>query len=376
MSNLETAFYTLALTRVRGVGSVIGKRLIDFFSSAKQVFLADRVKIEQVAGKFVSENIKKFDKWASVEDSLRLSLKLGQNFVCYEEKDRYPALLAKIPDPPLVLFYKGNLEVNALVVAIVGTRKPSSYGIEATRFFSTALSSFGICIASGLAFGLDTVAHKSCVEASGKTYAIFPSSLENIYPYENKKLVDDILRKNGAILSEFPPGTMPSAENFPRRNRIIAGISKAVLIVEAPEKSGALITAYMAIDYDRDVFVVPGSIFSKTSKGTNRLIKEGAFLAETPEDIISRIIPDLGQKQPLNQIGLISPFVNIKRADLTESEEKILSFLSEDISMHIDDIIKKTQIAPQDVISSLISLEIKGVVVEEVSGYYKKAPSS
>lgn len=189
-------------------------------------------------------------------------------------------------------------------------------------------------------------------------------------------MVDDILRKNGAILSEFPPGTMPSAENFPRRNRIIAGISKAVLIVEAPEKSGALITAYMAIDYDRDVFVVPGSIFSKTSKGTNRLIKEGAFLAETPEDIISRIIPDLGQKQPLNQIGLISPFVNIKRADLTESEEKILSFLSEDISMHIDDIIKKTQIAPQDVISSLVSLEIKGMVVEEVSGYYKKAPSS
>lgn len=372
MPDLEASFYTLALTRVRGVGSIIGKRLIDFFSSAKQVFLADRVKIEQVVGKFVSENIKKFDKWTSVEDSLKLSLKLGQSFVCYEEKDRYPELLKKIPDPPLILFYKGNLDINDLIVGIVGTRKPSSYGVEATRFFSTALSSMGVCIASGLALGLDTVAHKSCVEVSGKTYAVFASSLENVYPYENKNLVDDILRKGGVILSEFPPGTMPSTENFPRRNRIIAGISKAVLVVEAPEKSGALITAYMAVDYGRDVFVVPGSIFSKTSKGTNRLIKEGAFLAETPEDIVSRIIPDLGKKQSSNQIGLISPFVNIKRADFTDKEEIILSVLEEDRAMHIDDIIKKTQLAPQDVISLLISLEIKGVVVEDSAGYYKK----
>lgn len=377
MLNLETAFYTLSLMRVRGVGSIIGKRLVDFFSSAKEVFMADRVKIEQVAGRFVSENIKKFDKWSSVEESLKLSLKLGHKFVCYEEKDKYPELLLKIPDPPLCLFFKGNLEPNVLSVAVVGTRRPSSYGVEVTRIFTTALSSIGICITSGLALGLDTIAHKTCVEVSGKTYAVLGSSLENIFPYENKNLTDAILKKNGAILSEFPPGTLPSVENFPRRNRIIAGISKAVLVVEAPEKSGALITAQIASEYGRDVFAVPGNIFSKTSKGTNKLIKDGALVAETPDDVISRIIPTLSVKQNPQQIGLISPYVNIiKKSDMSKEEEIILSNLDTEKALHIDDIIKRTSLPPQDVISTLISLEIKGMVIEQTTGYYRKPEPS
>lgn len=370
--DLEVAFYSLALSRVRGVGSIIGKRLVDFFSSSRNVFSADRIKVEQVAGKFISENIRKFDKWKSVEEVLRLSVKLGHDIVCYEERDRYPELLSKIPDPPLCLFFRGNLEAKALTVAVVGTRRPTSYGVEVARLFSSSLAMMGICIVSGLALGLDTVAHRSCVDVSGKTYAVLGSSLENIFPYENKNLVDEIIKKNGAVLTEFPPGTMPLPENFPRRNRIIAGISKAVLVVEAPEKSGALITAHIAAEYGRDVFAVPGSILSKASKGTNRLLKDGAFLAETPDDVVSRIIPEIVRKENRSQLGLISPYLNIKRPDITQEEEHVLSVLDDDVLLHVDDIIKRTNLNPQTVMSALISLEMKGMVVEESPGYYKR----
>ncbi|GBD03319.1 DNA processing protein DprA [bacterium HR19] len=368
----ESAFYSLALTKVRGVGSIIGKRLIDFFGSAKNVFSADRVKIEQVAGKFVAENIKKFNRWKEVEDELKLSARLGQSVLCYEEEDRYPELLRKIPDPPLCIFYKGELSKSMLCVGVVGTRKPSSYGVEVTKIFSSTLSMIGVCIVSGLAVGIDTFAHKSAIESGGKTWAVLGSSIENIYPASNISLAKEILDRGGAIISEFPPGVASAPENFPRRNRIIAGISKAVLVTEAPEKSGALITAYLAVDYGRDVFAVPGNITSKKSQGTNKLIKDGAFLAESPDDIISRIIPDLSRKDVRETFGLITPFVEIKRPDISEEEEKILSVLDSETSLHIDEIIKKTSLDPSVVLSALISLEIKSLVVEEGMGYYRK----
>ncbi|MDT7908091.1 MAG: DNA-processing protein DprA [Candidatus Calescibacterium sp.] len=376
--DLEIAFYSLALTKVRGVGSIIGKRLIDFFGSAKNIFSADKVKIEQAAGKFVAENIKKFSKWREVEEEIKLAQKLNQKIVCYEEKEKYPALLRNIPDPPICIFYKGELEKDMLCVAIVGTRSPSQYGIEVTKLFSSFLSSMGICIVSGLALGIDTVAHKSVVDVGGKTWAVLGSSVENIYPQSNAPIAKEILNKGGAIMSEFPPGVPPAPENFPRRNRIIAGISKAVLIAEAPEKSGALITAYLALEYGRDVFAVPGNITSKKSKGTNKLIKEGAFVAESPDDIISRVVPQLGQKVRDEKIGFVSPFIayEIKRQDISDEEEKILSVLDEETPIHIDDIIKRTGLDPSQVLSTLISLELKSLVVEEGMGYYKKPPSS
>ncbi len=375
MVELEKAFYSLALTKVRGVGSIIGKRLVDFFGSAKEVFSADRVKIEQVAGKFVANNIKNFSKWSEVEEDLKIAVRLGQNIVCYEEEDRYPELLRHIPDPPLCLFYIGELKKDMLCVAVVGTRYPSSYGIEITRTFSSFLASTGICIVSGMAIGIDTVAHKGAVEVGGKTWAVLGSSIERIYPRSNVKLGREIVEKGGAILSEFPPGVSPSPENFPRRNRIIAGVSKAILITEAPEKSGALITAYLATEYGRDVFAVPGNISSEKSKGTNKLIKEGAYLTDSPDDIISQLIPDLSSQVEKSEFGFISPYTTayeIKRPYLTEEEERILAVLDSENPIHIDDIIKKTNLEPSQVISMLVSLEIKALVVEEGMGYYKK----
>lgn len=373
--DLERVFYSLALSKVRGVGSIIGKRLVDFFGSAKDVFSADRVKIEQVAGKFVADNIKKFSKWGEVEEDIKISLRLGQKAVCYEEEDKYPELLRHIPDPPLCLFYIGEIHKDLLCIGIVGTRYPSSYGIEVTRTFSSFLALMGICIVSGMAIGIDTIAHKSAVDAGGKTWAILGSSIERIYPQSNVKLGKEIIEKGGAIISEFPPGVSPAPENFPRRNRIIAGISKAVLITEAPEKSGALITAYLALEYGRDVFAVPGNISSEKSKGTNKLIKEGAHLADSPDDIMSEIIPSLSSHQKKSDFGFISPYATayeIKRPYLTPEEEKILSILDSEVALHIDDIIKKTNLNPSDVVSNLISLEIKALVVEEGMGYYKK----
>ena len=375
MVELEKAFYSLALTKVRGVGSIIGKRLVDFFGSAKEVFSADRIKIEQVAGRFVANNIKNFSKWSEVEEDLKIAVRLGQNVVCYEEEDRYPELLRHIPDPPLCLFYIGELKKDTLCVAVVGTRYPSSYGIEITRTFSSFLASTGICIVSGMAIGIDTVAHRGAVEVGGKTWAVLGSSIERIYPRSNVKLGKEIVEKGGAILSEFPPGVSPSPENFPRRNRIIAGVSKAILITEAPEKSGALITAYLATEYGRDVFAVPGNISSDKSKGTNKLIKEGAYLTDSPDDIISQLIPDLSSQVEKSEFGFISPYATayeIKRPYLTEEEERILAVLDSETPLHIDDIIKKTNLDPSQVISTLVSLEIKALVVEEGMGYYKK----
>ncbi len=371
--DLETSFYTLALTKVRGVGSIIGKRLIDFFGSAKSVFSADTSKIEEVVGKFVASNIKSFGRWKEVEDEIKLAHKLGQDIVCYEEKDKYPEFLSKIPDPPLCIFYRGVLSRDMLCIGIVGTRRPSSYGVEVTRSLSSYLASVGICIVSGLALGIDTVAHKSAIDAGGRTWAVLGSSCENIYPTSNISLVRQIMEKGGAIISEFPPGVMPSAENFPRRNRVIAGISKGVVVTEAPEKSGALITAYLAVEYGRDVFAVPGNISSSKSKGTNKLIKEGAYLVDSPDDIIARTVPQLLQKSHPD-FGFVSPYTayEIKKAEISDFEFRILSLLDTENSIHIDEIIKKTQLDPQSVVSVLVSLEIKGLVIEEGMGYYKK----
>lgn len=370
--NLDIAFYTFSLSQVRGVGSVIGKRLIDFFGSARGVFEADKVKIEQVAGKFVAENIKRFSGWKNAEETINLALRLGQGVICYEEQDSYPELLRRISDPPLCIFYRGNVIKDMLCVAVVGTRMPSSYGVDVTKNIVSVMASVGICIVSGLALGIDTISHKAAIDAGGRTYAILASSCDNIYPYRNEQLAKEIVDKGGAIISEFPPGTPPAEQNFPRRNRIIAGISKAIVVTEAPEKSGALITAYLGLEYGRDVFAVPGNITSQKSKGTNRLIKEGAYLVESPDDIMSVVVPHIARSEKRSDFGLISPYIEIKNPNLSDKEEAILSVLSEEIPIHVDDIIKRTLIDPSEVLSTLIALEIKGLVVEDGIGYYRK----
>lgn len=370
----ERAFWCLALSFVRGVGSIIAKRLIELFGSAKGVFEASREKLEYAVGQWVAHNIKNFQDWGKVEFVLSTAKRLGMKIITIED-DVYPKLLREIPDPPICLFVKGEIIPDALCVAFVGTRRPSSYGIEVTRYLVRSIAPCGVCITSGLAYGIDAVAHKSAVESGGITWAVLGSSLDRIYPSEHYGLAKQILDSGGALISEYPPPTPPAPENFPRRNRIISGLSKAVVVVEAPEKSGALITAYLALEQGRDVFAVPGNITSEKSKGANKLIKQGAYLVDEPEDILQHVVPHL-KFEKKEEFGFAHPFLIKKeeeKDDLTEEQKKVLSVLDSEKPMHVDDIIRKTGLEPSEVLSALFQLEIMALVVSEGMGHWRKA---
>lgn len=211
------------------------------------------------------------------------------NIICLTNiSEKYPELLLEIPDPPICLFCKGNIDLlNSDCIAIIGTRHPTPYGERVTFEFSKKLSEAGLTIVSGLAAGLDSIAHKGALESSGGTIAVLGSGLGNIYPKTNLYLAEQIIKENGLILSEYPHNSKPEKYHFPQRNRIIAGLSKGTLITEAPEKSGALITADYTINYNRNLFAIPGNIYSENSKGTNNLIKlySNSFVT-APEDIL------------------------------------------------------------------------------------------
>ncbi len=205
----------------------------------------------------------------------------------------YPELLKQIYDPPKQLYILGDLTDQLSLInnplAVVGTRKASTYGKKTTNYFVRTLAKAGLTIISGLALGIDSIAHQSTLEVKGRTVAVLGSGLNVIYPPTNKNLAQEIIKSNGVIISEYPPNTRPSKQNFPTRNRIIAGLSLGVLVIEAPEKSGALITARAAIEQGREVFVVPGSIYNENSAGCHFLIKAGAKPVTKPEDILETL---------------------------------------------------------------------------------------
>jgi DNA processing protein len=203
----------------------------------------------------------------------------------------YPLLLLETNDFPLILFAKGNLDLltHEKKIAIVGSREPTTYGIKATKFFSSSLVKEDFCIVSGMAKGIDGIAHTACLEKNGKTIAVLGTGVDVVYPKQNRNIYKNILESGGLIISEFLPGFLARPKNFPRRNRIIAGISKGVIVVEAKEKSGSLISARLSSSYGRAVFSVPGGIFSLNSSGTNKLIKQGAIVTNSIEDVLSYV---------------------------------------------------------------------------------------
>jgi DNA processing protein len=266
-------------------------------------------------------------------------------------KDKeYPQSLRNIPEPPKVLYFRGNLSLEKNNLAVVGTRKFSPYGKQATLDIVGQLSEAGLTIISGFAPGIDTFAHQRTLECNGKTIAVLGTGLDekSIYPKENLKLAREIIRKGGCLISEYPPGTHGSKITFPKRNRIIAGLSLGVLVIEAKERSGALITANYAFSLKKKVFALPGSIYSSNSKGPHYLIKQGAKLVEGAQDILKELnIPNLSKKQIIE--------------GETEEERIILNCLRGE-ALIIDKIIEKTKIPPSKVFGTLAILELKGKV--------------
>ena len=355
MVNENSKVDLLKLSAVPGVGPHKMRALIGHFRSATEVFAASRSDLTGVTGidKKTAESICNFDGLALAESQLQKAEKCGAQLISFWDKE-YPALLKQIYDPPVILFIRGFFqEKDSNSIAVVGTRKPSSYGKLVADKLVSELSRKGLTIVSGLAYGIDTIAHESALNSGGRTMAVVGTGLDIVYPSQNMKLFDKIIQ-NGSVISEFPFGTGPDRQNFPRRNRIICGLSHGILVIEAGIKSGALITAAIALEQNREVFAVPGNITSSQSVGTNELIKQGAQVVTCAEDIIEEL-----------SVKLTSIFksqtADVSTLNLTEAEKNIIRVLSSE-PKHIDTIAQEANQLTSQVLSTLLTLELKSQV--------------
>lgn len=288
--NLMTEVEALvSLNMVGEIGTIRLKRLLAYFGQPENILKAPQEKLTVVfgIGEKIAQKIHALKK-ENLEKEFALVKKLGLKIITQDDQV-YPENLKNIYDPPMLLYVKGELKPeDKLSMAIVGSRRASFYGLSCAEKFASDLAGKGITIVSGMARGIDSYAHKGALKAGGRTIAVIGSGFNNIYPPENKKLAEEIA-KCGAVISEFPLDMLPKKENFPRRNRIISGLSLGVLVVEAARNSGALITADFALEQGREVFALPGKVDSNTSFGTNGLIKQGAKLVSGVDDILEEL---------------------------------------------------------------------------------------
>lgn len=358
MTTAEESLYWLGLSLTPGVGAVLFKRLLERFETPEAVFrapLKDLVRIEGVGEKLGGE-IKKGFPEKRVEDELRRLEEAGGSFLTWRNK-AYPRRLLEIEDPPPVLYIRGEVKSrDELSVAVVGSRKTSPYGRMFAERISRDLVRHGVTIVSGMARGIDSVAHWGAITEGGRTIAVLGCGIDVVYPPENRSLFGRI-HDQGAILSEFPMGSLPEGGHFPRRNRIISGMVLGVVVVEARKGSGSLITARYALEQGREVFAVPGNVGTEGSLGTNRLIKEGAKLVESSEDILEEILPQWSREKEIRQEGVPAGPV------FSEEERRLLS-LMEVTPVHIDRLIRESGIEAGRISSLLLELELKGAIVQ------------
>ncbi len=352
----EEVFYWLALNLTPGIGSTLMRRLLDRFNTPEAVFHAPMKELSKIEGlgEKVAQEIRKGPLEKVVERELSLLREVGGRVITLKDEE-YPKRLKDIYDPPALLYVRGALKKeDEFAISIVGSRKTTPYGRWFTEKVSQELARHGLTIVSGMARGIDSLAHWGAISGGGRTIAVLGCGVDVIYPSENRNLFAKMIDR-GAILSEFPMGSPPEGGHFPRRNRIISGLSLGVVVVQASEKSGSLITAGYALEQGREVFAVPGNVGTESSRGTHRLIKEGAKLVESSEDILEEILPQWrGGRET-------TPKVEIPRPDLTE-EEKVLYELLSETPLHIDVMIRESRMDPGKVSSLLLNLELKGMI--------------
>ena len=358
MRHIDSYRDWILLSKVSNLGPKRCRELVRHFRSPGKVLSASVKKLMEVPGigKEVALSIVRARESIDVEKDLEYMDEVGITLVNFQDS-LYPVNLRTISNPPFLLYVRGELKKeDENAVAIVGTRRATTYGRLTARRLARDLGRRGVTIVSGMARGIDTAAHQGALEVGARTIAVLGCGIDVVYPPENRKLMEEIV-KNGAVVSEFPLGTLPEAPNFPQRNRIISGLSKGVLVVEAPLRSGALITVDFALEQGREVFAVPGQINSPTSQGVNRLIKEGAKLVESVEDVME----ELG-------FSLCEDRAAMKRAEekersLSLEEKKIFSLLK-DVPVHIDFIISGSGMSASKVAAVLVDLQLKGLIRE------------
>ena len=342
------------------------KRLLDRFNHPEHVLAAPENELLKVQG--ITPRLARAITTHLPSDTLLREMETidrkNHQVVTYADAD-YPALLREIPDPPPFLFVNGTLSGGVGNMAVVGSRNATQYGIETTGNLCRALAYHKMTVVSGMALGIDTAAHLGAIAGKGHTIAVLGSGLDNIYPVRNSALFHQIA-ENGAVVSEFFPGTEPDAHHFPRRNRIISGMSLGTVVVEAAKKSGSLITARMAAEQNREVFAIPGSIQSHKSTGTHTLIKQGAKLVENVVDILEEFPYLLTQT---TAAPLSDPV-----PDLSERARSVLGMLDV-YPAHIDDIIRKTAMSPGTLSGILLELELAGRIRQMPGKYFCLANS-
>ncbi len=353
--------YWLALHRAPSIGGRRARLLLDYYGNAAAIFAESITDLSQLGLRAEALQWLRSPDWAAVDGDQHW-LESEGNHCLTQDDASYPPLLKEIPDPPLLVFVSGSTAALSLrQIAIVGSRNPSPQGTSLAREFSCALARSGYAVTSGLAIGIDAAAHRGALDAGGVTLAVSGTGLDQIYPARHRMLADEIIAAGGALVSEFPTATPPLPSNFPRRNRIISGLSDGTLVVEAALRSGSLITARMALEQGREVFAIPGSIHNPLARGCNQLIKEGAKLVETLDDVLDEV----GRTRADTQPAIVEEPVESIDAELL----RLLKYIAYDPTS-VDTLVTATGGSPDAISSMLLRLELKGYVVSTSGGCF------
>ncbi len=354
----------MCLNAVPGLGAVTIAKLLELFENAQDVFELQKndAVLRKILRGSVYQELERFSKELFLENEHTLLEKHGVS-VLIPKDEEYPPLLKEIPAAPQILYVRGNAQaLKALSVSIVGARRCSIYGSSVADELAGRCAGFGITVVSGLARGIDTAAHRGVLKAGGVTVAVLGNGLSRVYPPENESLANQIVASGGAIVSEFPMGVPPHAGNFPRRNRIISGLSLGTVVVEAAERSGALITVRYALEQGREVFAVPGSIHHRTSAGSHQLIKQGAKVVCDVADILEELAPHM-------RAGMVADEVRFSPdAAVSDEGRRILNFLSDE-PVHFEQLVSFLERSPADVMADLSILEC-GRLIQRVQGNF------
>jgi len=347
---MDEELAVLALQRIKGVDFSTKRRLMEGGESIGNLFEGKATLNDEK----IYKKIMAFKDWKELGSNVKDIKEMGVDILTIRDPE-YPVQLRNIPDAPLVLYKKGKLKIGADTIALVGSRRASFESINMAEKIAQTLSSVGVTVISGLARGVDAAAHRGALKEKGKTVGVLGCGIDICYPSENRSLFEKV-GQEGCILTEYSPGELPLQHHFPARNRIIAGLSKGVLVVEASQKSGSLITARLGLEYGREVMAVPGSVFDEGYRGANLLIKQGAKLIDGIDDIIATCFPNLTLKKD-NQV------------DLSDNERYIYEIIGS-VKIHVDEVIEKSGMETRHVMAILTSLELKETIRGIPGGFY------
>ncbi|HJU46478.1 MAG TPA: DNA-processing protein DprA [Chitinophagaceae bacterium] len=357
MNKKDTLFYQIALTLVPQIGCVQARILIEKYGDAKTVFHTGKAALEKTEGigAIRAGSIRSFSDFSRVEAEMEFIEKHGIRPLFITDPG-YPQRLLNCYDPPPLLFYKGEADLNAShIIAVVGTRNPTGYGKQVTEKLLRDLAGMDVLVVSGLAYGIDGLAHKAALKHDLRTVGVLGHGLDSIYPAQHKSLAGDIIKQEGGLLTEFFSTTRPDKHNFPARNRIVAGICDAVIVVETPLKGGSMITAELANSYNRDVFAFPGKTTDTKSAGCNYLVRANkASLLTDARDLISAMGWEKVHAQPKPQKELFT--------ELNESEQKLAALLCEKVTVHIDELNMYSGLSGSAIAAAMLNLELQGVI--------------